>query len=110
MSAKSNPGDTASLTKPNPADPFISREAFQMPPGTCSCKYSPAMTLLPITTVGGPRYSMSSIYYLLTTDSSIGQFHLNRSDIMHYYHLGDAIQYSLISPDGTLKTVSTQGC
>ncbi|MFL1527244.1 cupin domain-containing protein [Pseudomonas sp. O230] len=58
-----------------------------------------------VETIGGPRYSMSSIYYLLTTDSSIGQFHLNRSDIMHYYHLGDAIQYSLISPDGTLKTV-----
>ena len=58
-----------------------------------------------VETVGGPRYLMSSIYYLLTTDSPIGQFHLNRSDIMHYYHLGDAIEYSLISPDGTLKTV-----
>lgn len=58
-----------------------------------------------VETIGGPRYTMSSIYYLLTTDSPVGQFHLNRSDIMHYYHLGDAIEYSLIFPDGTLKTV-----
>ncbi|MVV48026.1 cupin domain-containing protein [Pseudomonas sp. PB120] len=56
-------------------------------------------------TPGGPRYLMSSIYYLLTCDSPIGHFHLNRSDIMHYYHLGDAIQYSLIFPDGRLETV-----
>lgn len=54
---------------------------------------------------GGLRYLMTSIYYLLTEDSPIGHFHLNQSDIVHYYHLGDGIQYSLIFPDGTLKTV-----
>jgi hypothetical protein len=54
---------------------------------------------------GGQRYLMTSIYYLLTEDSPIGHFHLNQSDIVHYYHLGDAIRYSLIYPDGTLKTV-----
>lgn len=53
----------------------------------------------------GQRYVMTSIYYLLTKESPIGHFHLNQSDIVHYYHLGDAIQYSLIFPDGTLKTV-----
>jgi predicted cupin superfamily sugar epimerase len=58
-----------------------------------------------VTTAGGQRYLMSSIYYLLTRDSPVGHFHLNQSDIVHYYHLGDAIQYSLIYPDGTLKTV-----
>jgi predicted cupin superfamily sugar epimerase len=58
-----------------------------------------------VETAGGHRYLMSSIYYLLTRDSPIGYFHLNRSDIVHYYHLGDAIQYSLIDPNGTLKTV-----
>ncbi|ANJ56317.1 cupin [Pseudomonas silesiensis] len=58
-----------------------------------------------VETAGRHRYLMSSIYYLLTRDSPIGYFHLNRSDIVHYYHLGDAIQYSLIYPDGTLKTV-----
>lgn len=58
-----------------------------------------------VETAGRHRYLMSSIYYLLTRDSPIGYFHLNRSDIVHYYHLCDAIQYSLIYPDGTLKTV-----
>lgn len=58
-----------------------------------------------IETVRGPRYLMTSIYYLLTTDSPIGQFHFNQSDIVHYYHLGDAIRYSLIFPDGELRTV-----
>ncbi|MHC8286501.1 cupin domain-containing protein [Pseudomonas sp. XS1P51] len=56
-------------------------------------------------TAGGPRFLMTSIYYLLTQDSPIGHFHLNQSDIVHYYHLGDAIEYSLIFPDGTFKTV-----
>ncbi|MET0775809.1 MAG: cupin domain-containing protein [Pseudomonas mandelii] len=58
-----------------------------------------------VETDSGPRYLMTSIFYLLTKDSPIGHFHLNQSDIVHYYHLGDAIQYSLIFPDGTLKTV-----
>ncbi|MGC6369817.1 cupin domain-containing protein [Pseudomonas sp. K2I15] len=54
---------------------------------------------------GGQRHLMSSIYYLLTQDSPIGYFHLNHSDIVHYYHLGDALEYNLIFPDGTLQTV-----
>ncbi|AWM92347.1 cupin [Pseudomonas sp. 31-12] len=58
-----------------------------------------------VETDSGPRYLMTSIYYLLTQDSPTGHFHLNQSDIVHYYHLGDAIQYSLIFPDGSLKTV-----
>ena len=58
-----------------------------------------------VTTTGGQRYRMTSIYYLWTKDSPIGHFHLNHSDIVHYYHLGDAIAYSLIFPDGTLSTV-----
>lgn len=62
-----------------------------------------------IETVGGPRYLMTSIYYLLTTESPVGQFHLNQADILHYYHAGDAIQYSLIYPNGTLETVVMGG-
>ncbi|MEJ5058966.1 MULTISPECIES: cupin domain-containing protein [unclassified Pseudomonas] len=58
-----------------------------------------------IATARGQRYLMTSIYYLLTEQSPIGHFHLNQSDIMHYHHLGDAIRYSLIYPDGTLETV-----
>ncbi|PWK45886.1 cupin domain-containing protein [Pseudomonas sp. B21-040] len=59
-----------------------------------------------VTTTGGQRYRMTSIYYLLTRDSPVGHFHLNQSDIVHYYHLGDAIEYTLIFPDGTLTTVT----
>ena len=45
---------------------------------------------------------MSSIYYLLTDDSPIGYFHQNHSDIIHYFHAGSPIEYSLISPEGVL--------
>jgi predicted cupin superfamily sugar epimerase len=55
-------------------------------------------------TADGPRYLLTSIYYLLTADSPVGQFHFNQSDILHYFHLGDAIEYSLIHPDGSLQT------
>ncbi|ROM94445.1 cupin domain-containing protein [Pseudomonas brassicacearum] len=60
---------------------------------------------LMVETTGGRRYAMTSIYYLLTGTSPVGHFHLNKSDIVHYYHVGDAIQYFLIYPDGALKTV-----
>tara|TARA_Y200000002_G_scaffold16631_2_gene12983 strand:- start:1424 stop:2035 length:612 start_codon:yes stop_codon:yes gene_type:complete len=50
------------------------------------------------------RLSLTSIFYLLTSDSSVGHFHLNKSDIVHYYHIGDPIIYYLISPDGQLTT------
>ena len=56
-------------------------------------------------TAGGPRYLMTSIYYLLTEQSPVGQFHFNQSDILHYFHLGDAIEYSLILADGSLQTL-----
>ena len=58
-----------------------------------------------VETAGGPRYAMTTIFYLLTAESPIGRFHLNKSDIVHYYQLGDAIEYNLILADGTLKTV-----
>ena len=54
---------------------------------------------------GGERYAMTSIFYLLTAASPIGHFHLNRSDIVHYYHLGDPLRYTLINPDGSLRQV-----
>ena len=51
------------------------------------------------------RCSMTSIFYLLATQSPIGHFHINRSDIVHYFHLGDPISYYLIHPDGKLEIV-----
>jgi predicted cupin superfamily sugar epimerase len=53
----------------------------------------------------GPRFTMTSIYYLLTEQSRIGHWHLNNSDILHFYHLGEPITYYLIYPDSRLETV-----
>ena len=52
----------------------------------------------------GPRFTMTSIFYLLTSDSPIGHWHLNQSDILHYYHLGDPVHYYMLHPDGRLET------
>jgi predicted cupin superfamily sugar epimerase len=52
----------------------------------------------------GERFSMTSIFYLLTDEGPVGHFHRNRSDIVHYFHLGDPIEYFLIHPDGRLET------
>ncbi|MCP1476231.1 putative cupin superfamily sugar epimerase [Pseudomonas sp. EB276 TE3739] len=43
---------------------------------------------------GCPCYLLTSIYFLLTEDSPVGQFHFNQSDILHYFHRGDAIEYN----------------
>lgn len=59
----------------------------------------------PISTENGERVTLTSIYYLLTAQSPIGHFHMNQSDIVHYFHMGDPITYYLIHPDGTLETV-----
>ncbi|UVL92070.1 cupin domain-containing protein [Pseudomonas siliginis] len=53
----------------------------------------------------GTRYLLTSIYYLLTEQSPVGQFHFNQSDILHYFQLGDAIEYNLIHADGSLQTL-----
>lgn len=58
-----------------------------------------------IDTANGQRVTMTSIYYLLSAESSIGHFHMNQSDIMHYFHAGDPITYYLIQADGELQTV-----
>lgn len=58
-----------------------------------------------INTEAGDRYLMTSIFYMLTKASPTGHFHLNKSDIVHYYHLGDPILYTLIHPDGTLEEI-----
>ena len=58
-----------------------------------------------ISTDAGKRFSMTSIFYLLSAESPIGHFHLNKSDIVHYFQLGDPITYYLIDPNGKLKTV-----
>lgn len=53
----------------------------------------------------GERFILTSIFYMLTSQSPIGHFHLNKSDIVHYYHLGDPIRYTMIYPDGRKEQV-----
>lgn len=53
-------------------------------------------------TTGGSHSLLSSIYYMLTDDSPIGHFHRNQSDIIHYWHTGEALSYWLIDPQGQL--------
>ena len=65
--------------------------------------YAADYTLL--TPRGDERLSMTSIFYLLAAQSPIGHFHVNRSDIVHYFHLGDPITYYLVHPDGQLEMV-----
>jgi predicted cupin superfamily sugar epimerase len=58
-----------------------------------------------IATPAGERYTLTSIHYLLTQDAPVGHWHLNRSDILHFFHLGAPITYYLIHPDGRLERV-----
>lgn len=51
----------------------------------------------------GERFTLTSIYYLLTADSPVDHWHLNQSDIIHYYHLGGPIRYYRIDPAGQLS-------
>ncbi|TCO78605.1 cupin domain-containing protein [Chromatocurvus halotolerans] len=62
-----------------------------------------------VATAQGERLLMSSIFYLLTGQSPVGHFHRNRSDIVHYFHLGDPVTYYLLQPDGSLRTVVMGG-
>lgn len=54
----------------------------------------------------GPRRLLTSIYYLLTDDRPIGHLHRNRSDIVHYWHAGSALEYTLLSPAGELRRLT----
>ena len=65
--------------------------------------YASDYTLL--TPAGDRRLSMSSIFYLLGAESPVGHFHLNKSDIVHYFHLGDPITYHLLHPNGDYQRV-----
>jgi uncharacterized protein len=52
------------------------------------------------------RYILSSIFYLLTDDESVGHWHCNKSDVIHYHHLGAPINYFMIHPDGRLESAT----
>lgn len=51
----------------------------------------------------GARAMMSCIYYLLTDSSPLGCLHRNRSDIVHFWQGGGALQYTLLTTNGELQ-------
>lgn len=55
-----------------------------------------------VATESGQRHILTCIYYLLTADKPIGNFHRNKSPIVHFHHLGNPIDYFLIYPNGRL--------
>jgi len=52
-----------------------------------------------------PRYLMTSIFYMFTDEIPINYMHVNRSDIMHYFHTGSPLTYLIVYPDGQLERV-----
>ena len=55
---------------------------------------------LTMDTESGKRKLLTVIYYMLTDDSPCGYMHKNKSDIVHFYQMGSAIRYWVISPEG----------
>ena len=51
---------------------------------------------------GIQRPIMTSIYYLLTNESPTMYLNINRSDVIHYYHMGAPVQFRFIHPNGQL--------
>ena len=57
-----------------------------------------------LTAESGERPIMTSIYYLMTSESPILRLSHNRSDIIHYYQLGCPVEYLIIDPrDGRVS-------
>ncbi|MCX4025932.1 cupin domain-containing protein [Endozoicomonas sp. SM1973] len=48
------------------------------------------------------RSLCTSIFYLLTKDRPINVLHRNKSDIIHFFHLGGAIQYTTVTDEGEI--------
>ncbi len=52
----------------------------------------------------GSRSLCTTIYYLLTSDRPTGHLHQNRSDIVHYFHLGDPAVYTTLDLGGHVES------
>ncbi len=61
---------------------------------------------LNVVSENGSRKLLTSIYYMLTEDNPVGFLHKNKSDIIHYYHLGSSSTYTIVSPEGDLSEVT----
>ena len=56
-----------------------------------------------IETDAGARPTLTAIHYLLTDDRPIGHWHLNCSDILHFFHAGAPIDYYLLDETHGLR-------
>ena len=54
---------------------------------------------------GSKRHRLTSIFYMLTDEGRKGSFHMNKSDIVHYFQGGSTLTYYIIHPDGQLEIV-----
>lgn len=52
---------------------------------------------------GQERSRMTSIYYLLTQESSLSYFAVNKSDLILYHHLGDPLKIIFLNLDGKMR-------
>jgi len=50
------------------------------------------------------RQLATAIYYLLTREQPVGFLHRNKSNIVHCYHLGAPIRYSVINNESKIET------
>lgn len=50
------------------------------------------------------RIISSFAYYLLTDDQPINYLHKNKSDIIHFYHLGSALKYYVLDKKGDISS------
>ena len=53
---------------------------------------------------GSTRYILNTILYMLTARSPVNYLHRNRSAIVHYFHQGAPLAYTVLSPEGRLET------
>ena len=60
-------------------------------------------------TDAGPRFTQTSIFYLLTRDAPVGRWHRNRSDILHFFHLGGTLEYAVIDEQAGLSVTRLGG-
>eukprot|EP01061_Rhynchopus_euleeides_P002659 TRINITY_DN1204_c0_g2_i1.p1 TRINITY_DN1204_c0_g2~~TRINITY_DN1204_c0_g2_i1.p1 ORF type:complete len:198 (+),score=48.69 TRINITY_DN1204_c0_g2_i1:74-667(+) len=54
---------------------------------------------------GGERAAGTSILYLLTDESPITTWTVNKSDIVNYFHGGRSVKFYCLHPDGQLDAV-----
>lgn len=47
---------------------------------------------------------MTVIHYMVTKDSPLTEWHMNKSDIVHFHHKGGKLRYFVLHQDGKMDT------